>query len=173
VIRSVQPYEPDIPLVIPHYHNSRVSNILHSHPSLCRPSHFIPPLFTLHCLALHSRVHSRPSLPPFTPPSFTPALHCAALHPSPRRPSLPPFDSAARHSSFRLSSAFTPLPFTPALHSSTLHSCPSLRRPPPLTPSPFTAAIQLTLYPAITPPPCWNWITSSYGQGTERGYVCV
>jgi hypothetical protein len=26
VIRSVQPYEPDIPLVIPHYHNSRVSN---------------------------------------------------------------------------------------------------------------------------------------------------
>jgi hypothetical protein len=28
VIRSVPPYEPDIPLVIPHYHNSRVSNTI-------------------------------------------------------------------------------------------------------------------------------------------------
>jgi hypothetical protein len=76
------------------------------------------------------------------PPTFAPALHCAALHSSPRRPSLPPVDSAARHPSFRLSSPLTPAPFTPTLHHAAL--CPSIRHasppPPPPTAPLHTAA---------------------------------
>jgi hypothetical protein len=64
--------------------------------------------------------------------------------------------------------------FQHTLHSSTLHSCPSLRRPPPFTPSPFTAAIQLTLYPAFTPPPRWNWSnTVVRTEYRERVCLCV
>jgi hypothetical protein len=96
---------------------------LHSRPSLRRHSLFIPPLFTL---------HSRPSAP------FTPALHCAALHPSFRRSS--PFTPAPLHPSLP---PFTAPPFTihsAALHPSlaplcTLHSRPSLS---PFTAPPFT-----------------------------------
>jgi hypothetical protein len=83
------------------------------------------------------------------------ALHYAALHPSSRRPSLPPFTTAALHPSFRHSSPFTPPPFTAALHcrrpsrfipppftshSPTLHSRPSLRRPSLFTPTLHYAA---------------------------------
>jgi hypothetical protein len=184
--------QPSFPPCTPALHSATL------HSSIGGSSPLTSPPFTP---ALHSRpslppstpaLHSRPPLPPFTTallsrpslPPFAPALHS---RPSPCRSSrfIPPLFTphppstttlhcAARHSSFRLSLPFTALPFAPALHSSTLQSCPSLRRPPPFTPSPFTAAIQLTLYPAFTPPPCWNWSNTVVRTGyRERVCLCV
>jgi hypothetical protein len=92
---------------------------LHSSPSLCHPSLFNPRLFAPHLPTLHSR----PSLPPFTP-----ALHPAVLHASFHlslhltQPALPPFTvppvtlhSASLHPSLLASISFVRGTHTPRI----------------------------------------------------------
>jgi hypothetical protein len=72
-----------------------------------------------------------PGVAPFTPPTFTRALHCAALHPVAlycHHSTLPPVTPPL----FTLHSLCRPSPFIPllfTLHSLTLHSRPTPCRP--------------------------------------------
>jgi hypothetical protein len=99
-----------LPLFTLHCTSLYTSPTLHYHPSLRRPSFFIPPLFTLHSFTLHSLCRPLPFIRPlFTPhsPTLPSALHCAAIYPS-----------------FCRSLPFNPPSFTPP--------------PPPYTPPPLT-----------------------------------
>jgi hypothetical protein len=78
-------------------------------------------------------------------------LHIVAMFQHLLHPSLPPLNSAARHPSFRRSSASTPPPITPALHCAALY--PSFCRSLPFNPPPFTPPPPPYTPPHLTPPP--------------------